>query len=538
MKLFSSGSRKKLVNPNKPVNPVNAKQKKSAGKSKKSAGKKIVLIFLILTFLCAGGFGVWYFYQNTYASFDYDLQPVVILEGSDVTPFEFLTSAEINDDISVDFKESRFVPVAGRQDVPLVLTLGRRSMDASAVLYVLTPASHISFEFATELPPLDPNDFILNKNTAPNDLVDVRFTEIPLLPQDYPVGETFLYLELNGVPFTVNLSVVDTTPPVARAGLVEIKIGEAVTPEKFVSDIFDASFDEDNPPIISFVNEPNVLSKSESDQIVEIKVEDRFGNYDIFNAVLKIRLNNEPPVFEGLGTVNTMVGNPIVFMAGVKAFDSFGRDLEEELGKEIEIINNNVNIYEEGEYTVTYRIEDLTGLYTEETITAFVLSIDPEYVNQRVDEALSEILIDGMTQVEQVRAIHGWVRRSISDSGTRGEPPTLYEAAYRALRDRRGNCYNFFAISSVMLTRAGIPNQQIDRVPGYQYNHRWNLINPDGLGWHHFDTRSPLESINDQLYMFTASQAAQFTRMIADSRVGRVTGYYDYNPALYPPIVE
>jgi len=232
-----------------------------------------------------------------------------------------------------------------------------------------------------------------------------------------------------------------------------------------------------------------------------------------------------------------MVGNPIVFLDGVTAFDDFGRDIERDLGKEIEIINSNVNINRAGAYKATYRAEDLTGLYTEITVDVFVLSIDPEYVNERVDEALAEILEPGMTQVEQVRAIHSWVRENITDSGTRGDPPNLYTAAYRALRDRRGNCYNFFAISSVMLTRAGIPNLQIDRVPGYQFNHRWNLVNPDDLGWHHFDSRSPLDSINDQLYMFTASQAVRFNELIAASREGRVTGYYDYFPSLYPPIV-
>jgi len=129
-----------------------------------------------------------------------------------------------------------------------------------------------------------------------------------------------------------------------------------------------------------------------------------------------------------------------------------------------------------------------------------------------------------------------WVRSNVTMvQGVRGGPASVYEGAYRALRDRRGNCYIFFSISERLLTRAGIPNMRISRTPGVSTNHHWNLINPDGLGWHHFDSMPSRFDWSPSMYMFTQSQAEQFARDQAPLHGNE--HYYTFDPALYPPIV-
>jgi len=474
--------------------------------------------------LSIAAFGVWFYWWTTYATFEYRLQPVVILEGQQVSPNDFLYPSEEMEEVSAAFLNTRFSQAAGLQSVPLTLTLGWRSLDTVASLYVLSPIEQITTEFKVECPDLIPVDLLTNAGIAHNVPFDVRFTEQPLPLADYTVGEFTLHLALNDAAFEVRLNVVDTTAPTATAVSKTILVGEEVTPEHFVTDIDDAS------PIasIEFVEEPNVFAKS--DQIVEVAIEDVFGNREVFAASLTIILNEADPVIEGTGKIESPKGKPIMYRQGVTAYDDFGRELE------FEVDSSQVNQHEEGQYTVTYRVVDYTGNSTEVTETVLVINVDPDEINAKADEILGDILKEGMTQVDQARTIHRWVRGYLRYAPSRGGPQSVYEGAYRALHDRRGNCYIYYSLSEVLLTRAGIPNMKIVRIEGTPTRHLWNLINPDGLGWHHFDSLPTRFPFNSQMYMFTASEAARYSRQYTE--IHGSPHFFTYDPDLYPEIVE
>jgi len=154
-----------------------------------------------------------------------------------------------------------------------------------------------------------------------------------------------------------------------------------------------------------------------------------------------------------------------------------------------------------------------------------------------VDEILKEIISDDMTQVDKARAIHSWIRRNVGYAASLGGPESIYEGAHRALTDRRGNCYIYYSIGEVMLTQAGIPNMKIQRdrsIPGT--THLWSIINPDELGWYHFDATPMTSSLgfNSLTYMFTDTDAARFAAAYTE-RHGAPT-YYTYDRDLYPEI--
>jgi len=489
----------------------------------KRTGLRVFITLLIIIFIAGGSFGGWYYWWTNYATFEYHVRPIVVLEGESVDASEFLSVYTDTALVSASFMAFDFTLSAGQQHIPLQLTRGWRSLETTAPLYILTTTDSISHEFAAPGAELNAVDFVENASVAAGVHFDVGFIQEPLPLEEYSVGEHLLHLYLNYAEFNVILVVSDTTPPTAVAIDYEIRIGEEVAPENFVTDIFDAS------PIasVSFVGEPDVFARQ--NQYVEVIVEDIHGNYSVFTSTLYIELNQSPPVIEGTDTIVARVGTPIIYLANVVAFDDFGRELE------VSVDSSDVDQHTVGIYTVLFYVYDFSGQRTEIEVYVHVVDVDIEYVHERVDEALAVILNDDMTQLDMVLAIHHWVRHNVSYTTVRGGPETAYEGAYIALRNRRGNCFIFYSISEVMLTRAGIPNMRIERIPGTPTRHRWNLVNPDNLGWHHFDTFPTRTGQGPHMAFFTSSQAADLSRRI--QAINNMRNYYTYDPELYPEIV-
>jgi hypothetical protein len=88
-----------------------------------------------------------------------------------------------------------------------------------------------------------------------------------------------------------------------------------------------------------------------------------------------------------------------------------------------------------------------------------------------------------------------------------------------------------------MLTRAGIENMMVTRVGGGS-NHYWNLINPDGGGWYHFDTTPLSTQVRSGVnrFMFTDTEAEKYTEIVLQDVNTR--NYYTYDKTLYPEVVR
>ena len=498
-----------------------------------TAMKKAILITLIILFVLASALGAFYFWWTNHAVFEYNLQPVVILENYIFFADDFIASDSFADGVRVA-RNSGSGPAnlqldTGRYEVPLTLELGLRSLNTTASLYILTPITQIYHEFA-ELGALDdPLFFIANSHIVQDVPFDLRFTIPPLPLNEYPAGEHLISLILNGISFSVPLIVEDTTPPTGTAIDVTIPMGEPVYPEDFVTDIFDAS------PIssISFINEPDVFLSGR--QSVEVEVIDYFGNFTLFSSNLNVERNETPPIFEGIEeTIFSTVGQAIIYRAGVTAFDAFGREID------FDVDSSQVDQHTAGIYTATFRAEDCCGNSTEVEIRVEVLSIDRDYVISRVDAILETILTDDMTQVEEARAIFNWIRFNMTYAAVRGGPASAYEGAFIALTERRGNCFIYYSIGEILLTRAGIPNMRVERLspPGVTTTHHWSLINPDNLGWHHFDSNPVRGNLyfRSQMYMFTNSQAAYFASRL--EALGSSRNYFTFDQSLFPEVVE
>jgi len=115
------------------------------------------------------------------------------------------------------------------------------------------------------------------------------------------------------------------------------------------------------------------------------------------------------------------------------------------------------------------------------------------------DEVLAEIITDDMSAYDKAHAIYVWVQGNIgySESDDSGD---WLKGAYDGLKNRHGDCYNYFAVSKALLTRAGIPNEDIEIIPTATRHHYWNVIDC-GEGWRHFDTTPRLDKSFKGFYL-------------------------------------
>lgn len=459
---------------------------------------------------------------------DGGIKNVAILNGTPIAPTDFISPITAMDGIYVEFQNPYTSPIhqSGRHYIALTLRNGRRVSAATAMLYVLSPYQYIQIEAGTPISGISPLYFVQAVYIVPpGTVLDMAIHSGLPYQGVLDVGEHIVSISANGTLFYSQLNVVDTTPPTANLTDITIPMGQEVQPEDFIIYMFDMS------PIVAvwFVYEPDLFTPG--DQIIEIALKDYFHNTAVYSAVLTILPNTTPPQILGTRDINTQIGSTIMFRQGVTAIDAFGRPLT------FSFDTSGLNIHEIGTYTVIYHTQDAWGLRAEVAIYVHVLDVDPELVRTMADAVLEGILQEGMTQAEQAHAIFDWISHNIAYAADVSRY-SIYEGAYQGLRNRRGDCFVFYSVSEVLLTQAGIPNMHIGRIEGTFTRHSWNLINPDGLGWHHFDT-TPLRLIFGQRlnrFMFTSGEARHHTQLILNYLGMR--DYYTYYPELYPEIVQ
>jgi len=491
--------------------------------------KTVFFIIFLILFIGAGAYAGFYYWWTEHATFDYVLQPVVILEGQGVTPDDFLYPTEEMEGVTAVFNNPDFEPFVGLQFVPMTLSSKMRTLESAAALYVLTPIDYIEHEFAEEGAILRPVEFLKNPEIASTVSFEINFIEPPLPLEEYPVGEFSIKLSLNGAPFEVMLIVSDTTAPIAMPVEVTIQIGHPVYAEMFVEDVFDAS----GIKSITFVEEPDVFARVDS-QNVRISIEDNNENITEISSILYTIMSQTDPVIEVIHhTFESQIGNEINYLEGVSAYDEFNNPLV------VYVIDDEVNINEAGTYIAILRAEDLSGMYAEVPITVYIINSDPEEVRRQVGEILTRIINPDMTQTEKVYAIHRWFRSpsNMSRSTTDRSAHSITDEAARALEAKNGNSRGFSSLASFMLTLAGIENLQVERTPDASVRHHWLLIHIDGEGWHHFDPfPTGIIALGNQTYKFTAKQAQEFAQRIRN-HVG-TEDYYTFDTEGMPEIVQ
>jgi len=465
------------------------------------------------------------------SDFSYTLQPVVTVMGHNINAQDFVADTSNMAGVTAFFVGDVDVTAAGRHTTPLILHRGERSVQTEGVFYVAIPQPYITVELGSRLTnnrnlhDIDPTYIIINHYNIPLHLLDFNHLIFSSYSGYMPVGEHQLIFTHNDSFFYTTMHVVDTTPPTAVLRDVTLPLGHEVTLDDILVSVFDLS----PIAVTEIVAQPDMFTPGAHN--VAVRVADIFGNEAIYTTTATFLPNTVPPVFYGVRQyIHSALGEPILFRVGVYASDAFNRPIH------FDIDTGLLNINELGVYQITFTATDAWGLYTSQTIYVHIHNVDPVVVYALADDLLAQLFNDGMTQVQQARVIHDWLTDHVTYAAAVGFD-SVYEAAHQGLIHRRGNCFVFFGLAEVLLTRAGIPNMRVDRSPYSRNpaNHRWNLINPDGLGWHHFDpTGNTIISRNDR-FMFTNSQLEILNQRMA---VYGAVDFYMFDATLLPEIVQ
>jgi len=217
---------------------------------------------------------------------------------------------------------------------------------------------------------------------------------------------------------------------------------------------------------------------------VTIVAEDPSGNKTQANAVLNLveEYDIEPPVIEGQLNKTVYVGDGVSFKNGISVTDNVDTDIE------LQVDSSQVDLNTPGEYNIVYTAVDSMGNMdlAEGVVTVIEQTYTEDEVYALADEVLADIITEDMSDYDKAHAIYVWVQGNIgySESDDSGD---WLKGAYDGLKNRHGDCYNYFAVSKALLTRAGIKNGDIEIIPTATRHHYWNVVDC-GEGWRHFDT--------------------------------------------------
>ena len=329
-------------------------------------------------------------------------------------------------------------------------------------------------------------------------------------------GEHTVEFTFKNKCYKTKLHIVDTTAPTATAVNCNVYKGTSPKAEAFVKDIKDCS-----AVTVSFVGTPDFATLGE--KTLKLKLTDSFNNTGEITVKYTVINDTTPPEFEGLSEISVRVGETVSYRSGVTVKDNLDGEVT------FSFDSSSVNLQKAGEYKVTYSATDSVGNTATAERTVKVLPkllADEETVKGLARKVISQIITDDMTKHEKIDKIFKWMRSNINYVGS---PETDYlNAAYVGFTKRRGDCYNYYAMTKMLLDECGIENMMVERYGG-KTTHFWHLVNV-GTGWYHYDTTP--QSLQDpyRCFMETDEQVFAYARSRHDGR----SDYYNFDASKYP----
>ena len=298
------------------------------------------------------------------------------------------------------------------------------------------------------------------------------------VPGDYPVK-----VQWDKKTADVTIRVVDTMTPVGMVQDLTAPQDKLPAAEDFVTVIDDAT-----AVTVTYEKAPD--ANNDQPQSVVILLTDAGGNTARLTAMLTVIIDKQAPTITGAVDVEVYQDKAVAYRNGITVTD----DLDD--APVLSVDSSAVNLSVPGKYPVIYTATDAAGNSSTVTVTVTVLEMKSTYVDMdtidaEVDKVLNKIIKDGMTQLEQVKAIYKWVRNNCTYSSAYHFKDDWRQAGYMMLTGRYGDCYYYFGATKLMLERLNIPNIDVKKVPNYEgdSNHYWHLVSVDGgENYYHVDT--------------------------------------------------
>lgn len=370
----------------------------------------------------------------------------------------------------------------------------------------------------------DPAEFIMQIRDVTD--VTVRYETEPDMSIEGEQTVTLLVTDEGGntTQWQTTLTVVfDTQAPVIE-GVQTMSIYRGQTPD-YLSGVTIAD-DLDEEPVLTVDDSRVDLTQGGEYEVIYTGT-DASGNESQQIAVLTVIVDETPPSILGVQPISLYMGSTVSYRSGILVSDDIDGN------PTLSIDSSGVDLSTAGTYQVVYTAKDAAG--NETTMTAEVTVkekkgtyVEEEVIYAAVDELLATIITEGMTDTEKAEAIFNYIARHYSYYGASDKTDWM-QAAYTIMRTHMGDCFNFYAISKLMLDRVGIPNITVIRAdnPYRSTSHYWSLVSVDGgETYYHFDT-TPHSANGYRFFMVTDEYLDYF-----DTYVFR--GYYARDKSLYP----
>ena len=234
-------------------------------------------------------------------------------------------------------------------------------------------------------------------------------------------------------------------------------------------------------------------------------------NYETGNTTYEYATEdaNAPKItgFVGKNSYNGDIPYQTVYEDETESYDFFKyvKAVDDRDGKvKLSVDTSRINFSRKGTYTITYTAVDSAGNKAKASGKIAVRTNDS--YDRLADEVLDSIIKQNWPDQRKVTAIYQFAHDNIAYTGTSDKSSWEKEAA-RGIRNGRGDCFTYYAVVRLLLTRAGIPNLEVTRVKGYGH-HWWNMAYV-GTGFYHVDA-CPRRS-GGKLCLLTDAQLKEYS---------------------------
>ncbi len=201
--------------------------------------------------------------------------------------------------------------------------------------------------------------------------------------------------------------------------------------------------------------------------------------------------DKKAPKIKGLVKKKSDTGNNDIFRVYYSDkknsynFKSFVSAVDDRDGRvKVKADTSKINWRKSGTYKLYFTAKDKAGNIAKSW--AKVQVIVPGTAESIADEVLRSITRTKWSDSRKAKAIYRYIRGSFGYVNSSAHTHWRTSAT-KGIRYHSGDCYTYYSVARLLLTRAGIPNVMIKRYPTTYGRHFWNLVYVRG-GWYHFDT--------------------------------------------------
>lgn len=410
--------------------------------------------------------------------------------GDSVGPEAFVSDVNDATPVTVAFASNPDTSKVGNSQVSILLTDTSSNLtNLTASLDVVPFKTKVEVEAGSKS--VAKSDFSLGEDDfeVVTDLASISMNS---------VSDNKIAINYAGKEYVATLSVVDTVAPDVKFKNIDGYMGADYTAADFAVSSNDATK-------ISYSFEEDYDKASYDQQNLVVIATDEGGNSVKGEVTLKLKDDTEPPILDGVHDIYVYQGNSVSYKDGITVSDNCVEKIK------FEVDAASVNTDEVGTYPVTYTVTDVGGHTVSASCNVIVQEreYDMDEINAAADAILAEIITDDMTDRDKAWAIYSYIRGHMYfiDDYVEG---SYIKACYDGVVCWKGDCYVYACTAQTLLTRAGVKNMMISKIPTRRH-HYWNLVDVDGTGWYHYDTTPRAEENHPTFFLKTDAEMMEYS---------------------------